>query len=641
MKRMKKNSIYALMSAIALAGAVGFSGCSSSSDEIIDNPDYNPETNSVKTSITLSINPANTSAGTRQTNAIVQNAATDFRGITSMYLVPATEGITGATSMTKKLNLGDFAIADYTAESKNYKTYANQEVAVGVSQFLFLGKAPGAATSTPTSTPKPAQKLASGYTTNTFADGLTATSTVADLKVTAGTILSSTEDWDAQTSALAAYLLSVANAEGWAGNENASLNNMHTLFCRTSLTAGSANAVLLTLQNLYRKIDGLDATTVGNIRNAILAEGKAAVKSGTGNTAVLEWQNSCTFKDFPASLGLPDGAAHYKYVAATAETAAKFEYTAVNSTENVATTKATDFVYPNELYYLTNTPIKTTATKSVTWPTTTSAWATATNWATTIWTGTAVAGDTKNIALEYNIQYGSARLATQVKCGAATLYDNAIALDTDHPTSNKAINVNENSFKLTGVIVGGQPQQVGWNYLPVNTTGFGKALYDRVDDGIDVSSTTAYSTPNYTLVFDNYKSDTEAPNVSICLEFLNNSGQDFYGKDGLILNGQKFYLLGSLDMSGKESPVTTTADANLKAYVPSRALRAFIQDYTTTAQFLITAGSETGTGTENVGSLGKALSTVPDLRTSEQEIGLSVDLTWETGLTFQDIVLGQ
>lgn len=635
---MKKNSIYALMSAIALAGAVGFSGCSSSSDEIIDNPDYNPETNSVKTSITLSINPANTSAGTRQTNAIVQNAATDFRGITSMYLVPATAEITGTTSMTKKLNLGDFATTDYTADSKNYKTYANQEVAVGVSQFLFLGKASGAATSNS----KPAQKLASGYTTNTFADDLTATSTVADLTVTAGTILSSTDEWNTQTNALAAYLFSVANAEGWAGNENASLNNMHTLFCRTDLTAGSANAVLLTLQNLYRKIDGLDATTVENIRNAIVASGKAQLKSGTsGNTAVLEWQSSCTFKDFPASLGLPDGAAHYKYVAAVGETPAKFEYTTATGTENTLTTAATAYVYPNELYYLTNTPIKTTANKTVTWPTTTTAWATADNWPVATWTSTAVAGDTKNIALEYNIQYGSARLATQVKCGAEKLYDNAIALDTDHPTKNREITVAANSFKLTGVIVGGQPQQVGWNYLPVNTTGFGKALYDRVDDGIDVSSTTAYSTPNYTLVFDNYKSDTEAPNVSICLEFLNNSGQDFYGKDGLILNGQKFYLVGSLDMTGQTNPVTTTADATLKAYVPSRALRAFIQDYTTTAQFLITAGTETGTGTDNVGSLGKALSTVPDLRTSEQEIGLSVDLKWETGLTFSDIVLGQ
>ena len=637
---MKKNSIYALMSAIALAGAVGFCGCSSSSDEIIDNPDYNPETNSVKTSITLSINPANTSAGTRQTNAIVQNAATDFRGITGMYLVPANGAITGTTTMTKKLNLGDFATTDYVSSGdnqKNYKTYANQDVAVGVSHFLFLGKA------IPSTVSDAAGKLANGYTTNTFADDISESSpTVADLKVTAGTILSSTDTWTTQTNALATYLLTVANATGWATSTNASLRNMHTLFCRTSQTAGSANAVLLTLQNLYRKIDGItdDATTVTNIRNAILAANTAEIKSGSGSSVVLGWADNCTFKDFPTSLGLPDGAAHYKYVAADGETAAKFEYTAASSTENVASTAATDFIYPNELYYLTNTPIKTTATKTVTWPTTTTAWATADNWATATWTGTAVAGDTKNIALEYNIQYGTARLATQVKCAATTLYDNAKALDTDLPATNKAINVSENSFKLTGVIVGGQPSQVGWNYLPTSTTGFTKALYDRVDN-IDVSSTSAYSTPNYTLVFDNYYSDSEAKDVSICLEFLNNSGSDFYGKDGLILNGQKFYLVGKLTMTGTTNPLASVGeDATLKAFVPSRAARAFIQDYTTTAQFIITAGTDTATG-ENVGSLGKALSTVPDLRTSAQEIGLSVDLTWQAGLTFPDIVLGQ
>ena len=43
---MKKNFKYAFMSAIAFAGAVSFSACQSS-DEIVDNPDYNPEDNSV------------------------------------------------------------------------------------------------------------------------------------------------------------------------------------------------------------------------------------------------------------------------------------------------------------------------------------------------------------------------------------------------------------------------------------------------------------------------------------------------------------------------------------------------------------------------------------------------------------------
>lgn len=52
---MKKNFKYAFMSAIAFAGAVSFSACQSS-DEIVDNPNYNPETNAVKTEFAININ---------------------------------------------------------------------------------------------------------------------------------------------------------------------------------------------------------------------------------------------------------------------------------------------------------------------------------------------------------------------------------------------------------------------------------------------------------------------------------------------------------------------------------------------------------------------------------------------------------
>ena len=45
---MKKIFKYAMMGAIALTGAVSFSACSSS-EEIVDNPDYNPVDNTVKT----------------------------------------------------------------------------------------------------------------------------------------------------------------------------------------------------------------------------------------------------------------------------------------------------------------------------------------------------------------------------------------------------------------------------------------------------------------------------------------------------------------------------------------------------------------------------------------------------------------
>ena len=84
---MKKNFRFALLGATALMGAASFTACSSS-DEIVDNPDYNPETNTVKTQFTISF-PENV-AKTRQSAATVQNAEniTSFRGMDNIVLYP-------------------------------------------------------------------------------------------------------------------------------------------------------------------------------------------------------------------------------------------------------------------------------------------------------------------------------------------------------------------------------------------------------------------------------------------------------------------------------------------------------------------------------------------------------------------------
>ena len=50
-------------------------------------------------------------------------------------------------------------------------------------------------------------------------------------------------------------------------------------------------------------------------------------------------------------------------------------------------------------------------------------------------------------------------------------------------------------------------------------------------------------------------------------------------------------------------------------------LRVFIQDYTTTADFTIN-------------SLKNAYVTIPDLRASKLQLGLSVDLSWRAGVTY-------
>lgn len=636
---MKKNFHFAIMSAIVLTGAVSFSACSSS-DDVIDNPDYNPETNTVKTTISLSINP-NNGANTRQTGTTVQTSG--FRGIGSILCLPSTGDIETTTSTSGKLSWGD--ITAFDGSSSNYKLYANQDVAVGVDHFLFIGKAPNTAT---TST----DKLANGYTSNTIG---TAT-TVGDITVSPVSIVSSEDittsngtNWKYQSDALAAYLTTIANAAGWSTTTNASLQNMYQEFTRTGggattiYNAGSAESVRLLLVDLLNKlstVSGDDAIKTA-IQTAIEA---SATVSGTAPNITVTWNSGLAWaNNFPKNFGLPEGSAEYKWNS-TANPAA-FEYI-TDGTLSAVATPINKFVYPNELYYLTKTPLRATSNAIVNWPSTVTDW-TSQEWSS--WT-TDVQANSKNIALKYNVNYGSALLATTVKAGAAILYDNARLLDPDKvgvaDAENNAITVlsgetQQNPFTLTGVIIGAQPSSVAWNFLPSSGATFDQVIYDNTMNGTINVQTTANATPNYTLAFDDYRATLE--DVNICLEFKSNLTTAFYGKNGVILPGQTFYIVGKLNLTNPAptSPIPTNltpnTDEELDTYIPNRSLRAFIQDYTTTANFTINAGTAKGNGD---GSLANAVTTIPDLRTSSQTIGLSVDLAWKTGLTF-DVSLGQ
>lgn len=629
---MKKNFKYAFMSAIAFAGAVGFSACSSS-DEIVDNPDYNPETNSVKTTITLSINPNNGSM-TRQTGTVVQNSG--FLGIGNILSIPSASDIDKTTSTANKLSWGEITAFDNS--SSNYKLYANQDIAVGVNHFLFIGKSKGDANN-PT-------KLQNGSTTNNLSN-LTSTATVGDIQINADAIVSSddittsnssTKNWKYISNEIASYLTNIANVDGWSTTSNASLKSYYQEFTRTGgssstiYNAGSAESVRLLLQDLYNKISGISDATVTNIKTAI--ETQVDV-SGTAAPYALAWNSTCDFSSFPKNFDLPEGSAQYKWNSSSSA----FEYITDN-TLNAVSTPLANFVYPNELYYLTKTPLRATSSANVNWPDNVSKW---TNEVWTSWTSD-VQATSRNIALKYNINYGSALLATTIQAEATTLYDNALNLDPAKigvsGEKNNAITISGSEFELTGVLVGSQPSAVGWNFLPVSTTNsnsstaatFANVVYDGTMPST-INVTTTASSPNYTLVFDDYKA-TPA-DVNICLEFKNNMTTSFYGKDGIILPGQTFYIVGKLDVTHATNPIpansTPNTDDELDTFYPSRDLRAFIQDYTTTANFILKAGTDTGNGD---GSLAKAVTTVPDLRESSQTIGLSVDLAWKAGVTY-------
>jgi hypothetical protein len=639
---MKKIFKYAYLSAIALTGAVGFSACASG-DEIVDNPDYNPETKSVKTAITLNIGRG--SAITRMADGVTQNDGS-FRGMEKVYIYPALAEITSTNLAISSSVITDNSISGITS-TNSLKTYSGVDVPINTSHFLFYGKATNTASTVD-------DKLANGYTTTTFPAGTTAGDFLVQAVPIVGTTYSTTTEWTTPVTQLKAYLNSIATVTGWSTATNPRLNYLYTEFTKTNKNrAGSAPAVLATVQWLYDEMysisSGDAATIAGNVIAAITNTTYVST-SGTGAGLKLSWSGTmASYTSFPENLGIPSGAAQYQYKNTGSEEAPVWAFDYVpTATLNASNTAVENFVYPNELYYFTMTNLKATP-GAVSWPTTTSDWADAT-WES--WTNK-VENNSKNIALVNNIQYGTAQLAAYVKSvpvsvviegdSKPVLYDNAKELDATSSV-NKPIIYSDGCFPLTAVIIGAQPTKVGWNFLP--TTGasgasFTCAVYDNhMTSTISANETNGksssatdyedgYCGPNNTLVFDNL--GAAEGTVSVCLEFVNNTSSDFYGKDDVIKKGQKFYLIGKLDPTSKTLTMNTP-----DVYYPSTDVRVFVQDYTTKAKFQITAGNESSKG-----SLAHAYSSIPDLRTTTQEIGLSVDLVWTPGLAFSDIVLGE
>lgn len=392
---------------------------------------------------------------------------------------------------------------------------------------------------------------------------------------------------------------------------------------------------------------------------------------------------------FPEIFNLPRGATHMDFDV----TNKYFNYPTAFNTSGMggaptsgSTYNEKSYYYPAELLYFGNSPIRVsnnarTADKypngantnaavaaTETTPANPGGWNLDANWASTDWTGNYVTSSTRSVAMQYDINYGVALLKTQVKyaSGLTQLEDNNhfVQYQLDHTLTatdepNNKISITGDLFDLVGVIIGGQHQNVDWQYLPCkdpkttsstynkDVTGFvyDKAIPAAAKD-IPASGT---SQPNYTLLFDNYdatKTDTAQDKVYIALEFQNN-GPDFYGNYNIIRNGGYFYLIGELDpykeglaaitWPGNSSGVSEalippyyTADEGTHHKGDSKEIkRVFIQDFVTDVTF--TLGQY---------SLQYAYLTVPDLRSSSVTLGLSVDVKWETGLVFSDVILG-
>ena len=364
--------------------------------------------------------------------------------------------------------------------------------------------------------------------------------------------------------------------------------------------------------------------------NSILKGLSEAGVTVTGFTAV----NDNNFPTFPMSFNLPDGVAQLDFTDFTG-TSGGFAYKATGdnaSLINLGTKlNPTKYMYPSELLYFDNSLLRVTDAekKPGDYPDGYNKWD---NDRWTGWTTGPVTSGTRSVAVKNNINYGVAMLQTSVAIDDPTTFTTPGFKDNRPAEEQVTLSADQiGKFILTGVLIGGQYKQVGWNYLTNSIADANKdfVIYDNkmASNGATISASTA--TPNYTLVFDNYSTAGQG-NVLVALEFKNGNDVDIYGKGGIIPKGATFYLAAELVLGNKTIPSwpTTYAIPPYKDDGASQEItRIFTQDYVTTATFKIG---------EN--SLKNAYTTVPDLRATQTSLGLSVDLNWRQGLSFETVL---
>lgn len=589
---MKKLNSFFLMGSVALAGLGVMSSCSSDG---LDTDSTNVTDNkTVKTQFALNIPRAN--GGTRMSANNTQGAGNTFLGMEGIKLYSFSEepGI-GKTS-TSLIKLAKLGTTDVSS-SKSSNIYTDVAIPVGTTNFLFYGHGPEGTDDN--------GKFANGvlsFTSNDAVDYIK-----AELEKAKGTD-------EISKTALEGLLNGVIAVENWkAQASDTELGKLYNQF--TKLKAGSANSIRLALQSLYNNVGNseLEPTSIAQaIRTEIDKSFEA--KKQDDNSYKLTYKPTFTGDEtYPNNINLPDGA----ILVAFDKTTSKFSYNSTASLTGTGVLDASKICFPSSIYYFCSSDLAATADELKAWPKTTTEWTSGGKapWLNTDGSGlntgwtTNVLATTRSIAMRQNINYGVASLKTTVKCANTRLKDNENLEVFNKVNFPGFVDIPNGGFTVTGLLIGGQPTEVGFDFQPKATPEFTYTIYDK--ELINIKATNAVSNANYTIVLPNDKGRdaTEQETVNVAIELENNSGADFRGIDGIIPAGGKFYLVGQL----KPGTAKNKADFTNPA--------VFMRDYQTTLSL-------------NIKSLASAYNTIPDLRSTKLQFGMSVDLEWKTGLQF-------
>ena len=553
---MKKGLLW---SGSLLMTAVMFSACSNEDKEPAQ---ISGEGDAVKTSFTFSVPRASVK---RSTSANAQ-ADGSFKGLTILGLYPFTHltddyvaessTATGAVQLIGQ-NLG-------TTEGNATKTFTDVALPTGDIAFLFYGQ----------------EDVAAGKVALSQSAG--AVYTPADITFSLNNILAdATND--------VAFKTLFEAIEG--------LNTV--LDAQIGAAADPLKVELTALKTDWHKFTSASNANLG-LAFTFLTDAVAALEEGAAKTALSEQVTQMTSAlEAGYPYGLPEGTFVLK------EGEVRLSGDEVTGLDNIIAAAKARYMKPAALTYYANAyPVdySNTNAASLQWDKTAGTINAAGSGINAARTQTSPA--TTKIALNKTINYGVGRLdVAPVFIAAGGVMETA-----NDPDGNMTlVSVNNNSFELTGVLVGNLPTKLDWELNPSGE--FGATVFDTEVEKSAVSvfanaASATYDKCSYIILPATTGLKALGKNATIALQFKN-KGAQFYGKDGIVPAGGTFYIAGQLSQNG-------TSD------VMEDAIK---KDFYTTAKLRIV-------------TLKNATNTVPDIVNPTLELSMYVDLEWQEGVIF-------
>lgn len=559
--------------------------------------------------------PASTAPRTRMTTDVTQSNGI-FRGIQRLSIIPFTkQGKITSTDMPSYYESDPIVNnTNWTVPENTVHHYQKVHLMKGVASFLTFGQAAAVTGGKDVNGSLIPKVEGQSQTAGIMPERMAVSP--ANLTFELEKIYKES-DVPAGATAIANYLTHIARAEGWKDAEDAWLQLLYMNFINqndqeTNIMPGSARNVKAFVSTLYRRLAAMnynDAT----IEKAIVNDIMDRIKNYTGVTCegegdALKVTSLGTYDSYPNNLDLPDGAAAVRWtdVVENEVTVKKFVPQTVTTLDAPINT-INRFTYPPELYYYSNSRIKTSNTEIL-----------VNDYGNKSWTDVlanlypydgVVGGDTKAVAIKEPLQYGVAHLSATIASKSSSLPD----ADGNHIEVEYQ---SKPSFPVTGIIICGQ-HPVDFEFK-VKTTATGETtgdelfIYDRHLGGSPyLKFGDPASGPFETLALQN----EDGKDVTIMLELENQSGKNFKGEDGIVYNGTKFYLTGIIKLS-ESSNKSEKEDVNK---------RVFTQDHTTTV-------------TMKVQTLAHAYNVMPNILSGRLEIGVDIKLDW-VGTTPTTVIL--